>query len=92
MSEQSKYSAHIITIEICLWKNFSRCPTYTYLYVICKKVVIAVFLDIKSAFSSVPHDAFLKVCDVYGFSNNSLNLVKSIHSNIQKVRDRKQQK
>jgi len=48
-----------------------------------KKVVIAVFLDIKSAFPSVPHDALLKVCEAYGFSNNALNLVKSIYSNIQ---------
>ena len=52
-----------------------------------KKVVIAVFLDIKSAFPSVPHDALLKVCEAHGFSVNALNLVKSIYSNIkQKVK------
>lgn len=48
-----------------------------------KKVVIFVSLDIKSAFPSVPHDALLKVCESYGFSNGAVRLIKSIYSNIQ---------
>jgi hypothetical protein len=50
-------------------------------------MVIFVSLDIKSAFPSVPHDALFKVCESYGFSNNAVNLVKAIYSNIkQKVK------
>jgi hypothetical protein len=31
----------------------------------------------------VPHDALLKVCESYGFSNRAVELIKSIYSNIQ---------
>ena len=52
-----------------------------------KKMVIFVSLDIKSAFPSVPHNALLKVCESYGFSENARELIKSIFSNIrQKVK------
>lgn len=51
------------------------------------KIVLYLSLDIKSVYPSVPHDAFFKVCELNGFDENSLKLIKSIFSNIsQKVK------
>lgn len=43
-----------------------------------KKIVIYVSLDTKSAFLSVPHDALIKVCKGYGFSESVIEPLNAI--------------
>jgi hypothetical protein len=52
-----------------------------------KKLVFFVSLDIKSAFPSVPHDALFKTCQLFGFSDSAVSLIKGLYGNInQKVK------
>lgn len=46
------------------------------------KVVISLFVDVKSAFPSVPHDGFIEECKAYGFDVKSCGLVRAMFRGI----------
>lgn len=49
-----------------------------FIYHFIGKFILLLVIFVSFAFPSVPHDALLWVCESYGFSNNAVELIKSI--------------